>query len=158
MPESTRELSDNFPLTALRLPTRIRNVLTLHGFKTVGDVRSASDKTLLSLPDLGPKSVAHLRANLGVDSRGEFALGLGCVKTQRRPVCDRVRVAMRYVATGHSEHLGRGTMGLISGLRATLGYPKRGAQAYIRKPAIRSERCSMYRHILIPTDGSESVR
>ncbi|WP_458196125.1 DNA-directed RNA polymerase subunit alpha C-terminal domain-containing protein [Bradyrhizobium sp. UFLA05-153] len=69
MPEPTRGLPDDFPLTALRLPTRIRNVLAFQGFKTVGDVRSASDKALLSLPDLGPKSVAQLRANLGFDSR-----------------------------------------------------------------------------------------
>jgi len=53
----------------VRLPTRIRNVLALHGFKTIGDVRSASDKTLLSLPDLGRTSVAQLRAGFGLDSK-----------------------------------------------------------------------------------------
>ena len=39
-------------------------MLAIQGFKTVGDVRSASNKTLLSLPDLGPRSVAQLRAKL----------------------------------------------------------------------------------------------
>jgi DNA-directed RNA polymerase alpha subunit len=69
MTQSTRRLPDDFPLTALRLPTRIKNVLAIQGFKTVGDVRSASNKTLLSLPDLGPRSVAQLRAKLDFDSR-----------------------------------------------------------------------------------------
>ena len=69
MTELTRRLPDDFPLTALLLPTRIRNVLAIQGFKTVGDVRSASNKTLLSLPDLGPRSVAQLRAKLDFDSR-----------------------------------------------------------------------------------------
>src|SRR6516225_9639554 len=70
MTESTRRPPDDFPLTALRLPTRIRNVLAIQGFKTVGDVRSASNKTLLSLPDFGPRSVAQLRLQrVNVDAR-----------------------------------------------------------------------------------------
>jgi hypothetical protein len=36
--------------------------------KTVGEVREASDATLLSLQDLGQGSVAHLRETLGLPS------------------------------------------------------------------------------------------
>jgi hypothetical protein len=36
--------------------------------KTIGEVRETSDDTLLSLPDLGPGSVAHLRKTLGAKS------------------------------------------------------------------------------------------
>jgi DNA-directed RNA polymerase alpha subunit len=69
MLDPTQHLSDSVELQHVRLPTRIRNVLALHGFRTIGDVRLASDKTLLSLPDLGPKSVAQLRAGFGLDSK-----------------------------------------------------------------------------------------
>ena len=58
-------LSDTIPLSQVMLPTRIKNVLGLYGFETVGDIRMTSDKTLLSLPGLGPKSVAYLRAVFG---------------------------------------------------------------------------------------------
>jgi hypothetical protein len=39
------------------------------GLKTVGEVREVSDATLLSLQDLGQRSVAHLRKTLGSTSR-----------------------------------------------------------------------------------------
>ena len=69
MLEPSRELSDSVLLDEVRLPTRIKNVLSIFGFKTVGDVRSASEKALLGLPDLGRKSVAHIRESFGLDSR-----------------------------------------------------------------------------------------
>jgi DNA-directed RNA polymerase alpha subunit len=40
-------------------------VLNAAGIKTVGEVRKTSDKTLLSLQDLGQGSVTHLRETLG---------------------------------------------------------------------------------------------
>jgi hypothetical protein len=43
-------------------------VLNAAGIKTVGEVRKTADKTLLSLQDLGPGSVAHLRETLGLPS------------------------------------------------------------------------------------------
>jgi hypothetical protein len=43
-------------------------------FQTVGEVRKTSDKTLLSLQDLGLGSVAHLRETLGSRSRTELGL------------------------------------------------------------------------------------
>lgn len=49
----------------VRFSTRIRNALNAAGMKTIGEVRETSDDTLLSLPDLGPGSVAHLRKTLG---------------------------------------------------------------------------------------------
>jgi DNA-directed RNA polymerase alpha subunit len=62
------EVPDNTPLDNVRFSTRIRNALTEAGWKTVGEVREASDETLLSLPDLGKGSVAHLRETLGLKS------------------------------------------------------------------------------------------
>jgi DNA-directed RNA polymerase alpha subunit len=61
----TPELSDDTPIDHVRFATRIRNVLNAAGIKTVGEVRKTSDKTLLSLQDLGQGSVTHLRETLG---------------------------------------------------------------------------------------------
>jgi DNA-directed RNA polymerase alpha subunit len=63
------EVPDNTPLDNVRFSTRIRNALAEAGWKTVGEVREASDETLLSLPDLGKGSVAHLREALGLPSK-----------------------------------------------------------------------------------------
>jgi DNA-directed RNA polymerase alpha subunit len=62
------ELPDDTPLYKVRFSTRIRNAVTAAGWKTVGEIREASDATLLSLPDLGKGSVAHLREMLGLPS------------------------------------------------------------------------------------------
>ena len=61
----TPELPDDTPIDHVRFATRIRNVLNAAGIKTVGEVRKTSDKTLLSLQDLGQGSVTHLRETLG---------------------------------------------------------------------------------------------
>jgi DNA-directed RNA polymerase alpha subunit len=60
------ELPDNTPIDNVRFSTRIRNAVTAAGWKTVGDIREASDATLLDLQDLGKGSVAHLRETLGL--------------------------------------------------------------------------------------------
>ena len=68
MPElldPTPELEDDTPTDCIRFPTRIRNVLAAERLKTVGEIREASDKTLIALPDLGRGSVAYLRKTLG---------------------------------------------------------------------------------------------
>jgi DNA-directed RNA polymerase alpha subunit len=65
MRNPTPELPDLTPIERVGLPTRIRNALNAAGMKTIGDVREASEATLLSLPDLGPGSVAFLREKLG---------------------------------------------------------------------------------------------
>ena len=64
----TAELRDDTRIEDIRFSTRIRNALNAAGIKTVGEVREASDATLLSLQDLGPGSVAHLRETLGLPS------------------------------------------------------------------------------------------
>jgi DNA-directed RNA polymerase alpha subunit len=64
----TPELPDETPIGQVQFPTRILNVLAVAGLKTVGDVREASDAMLASLPDLGVRSVAHLRETLGLPS------------------------------------------------------------------------------------------
>ena len=57
-------LPDATPIEHLQLGTRIQNALNDAGLKTVGEVRKTSDDTLLSLPDLGKISIAHLRKTL----------------------------------------------------------------------------------------------
>jgi DNA-directed RNA polymerase alpha subunit len=66
--EPTPELPDNMATREVRFPTRIKNALFAAGLKTVGDVREMSDSALLSLPDFGEGSVAHLRETLGLPS------------------------------------------------------------------------------------------
>jgi DNA-directed RNA polymerase alpha subunit len=69
--EPTPELPDNTPVREVQFPTRIKNALFAAGLKTVGEVREISDEALLkllSLPDFGRASVAHLRETLGLPS------------------------------------------------------------------------------------------
>jgi DNA-directed RNA polymerase alpha subunit len=61
----TPELPDDTPIDHVRFASRIRNVLNAAGIKTVGEVRETSDKTLLSLQNLGQGSVTNLREMLG---------------------------------------------------------------------------------------------
>jgi DNA-directed RNA polymerase alpha subunit len=60
------EIPDDTLIDNVRFSTRIRNALSATGWKTVGEIREASDATLLSLQDLGKSSVTHLRETLGV--------------------------------------------------------------------------------------------
>ena len=62
------ELPDDTLLNKVRFSTRVRNALMAAGWKTVGEVREASDATLLSLPDLEKGSVSYLRETLGLPS------------------------------------------------------------------------------------------
>ena len=62
------KLPDDTPLDKIRFPARIRNALAVAGWKNVGEIREASDATLLSLQDLGRGSVSHLRKTLGLSS------------------------------------------------------------------------------------------
>jgi DNA-directed RNA polymerase alpha subunit len=62
------ELPDDTPIENVRFSTRVRNTLITAGLKTVGEIREASDAMLLSLQDLGKRSVAHLRETLGLPS------------------------------------------------------------------------------------------
>ena len=68
MIDPTPELPDDTLISDVKLSTRIRNALTVAGLKTVGEVREASDATLLSLQDLGQGSLAQLRETLGLPS------------------------------------------------------------------------------------------
>ena len=62
MLEPTPELPDDTRISQVQFPTCILNALA------VGKVREASDEMLLSLPDFGRGSVAHLRETLGLPS------------------------------------------------------------------------------------------
>jgi DNA-directed RNA polymerase alpha subunit len=53
------------PIDKVHFSMRITNALNAAGVKTVGEIRQASDATLLSFQDLGSTSVAHLRETLG---------------------------------------------------------------------------------------------
>ena len=63
------ELPDNTRIEDVRFSTRIRAALKAAGWKTVGEIREASDATLLGLQDLGKGSVSHLRKTLGLPSK-----------------------------------------------------------------------------------------
>jgi DNA-directed RNA polymerase alpha subunit len=62
------ELPDDTLIEQVRFSTRIRNALNAAGMKTIGEVRETSDDNLLSLQDLGPSSISHLRETLGLPS------------------------------------------------------------------------------------------
>jgi DNA-directed RNA polymerase alpha subunit len=64
MLDPSADLPDEIPIAAVRLPTRIFNALSSAGLRTLGEVRESSDKTLLSLQDLGGGSVRWLRERL----------------------------------------------------------------------------------------------
>ena len=64
----TPELPDDTTIERVILSTRIQNAFRQPGLKTVGEVREATDETLLSLPDLGRSSLAELRNKLGLPS------------------------------------------------------------------------------------------
>ena len=68
MLDPTPELPDDTLISDVKLSTRIRNALTVAGLKTVGEVREASDATLLSLQDRGQGSLTQLRVTLGLPS------------------------------------------------------------------------------------------
>src|SRR3984957_16956230 len=58
-------LPDETPIDNVRFSTRITNALNAAGVKTVGEIRQASDATLLSFQDLGAGSIAYLSESLG---------------------------------------------------------------------------------------------
>jgi DNA-directed RNA polymerase alpha subunit len=64
----TPELPDDTPIKCVLFSTRIQNALRTADLKTVGEVREASDETLISLPDFGEGSLAALRGKLGLPS------------------------------------------------------------------------------------------
>jgi DNA-directed RNA polymerase alpha subunit len=64
-------LPDETPIENVRFSTRIANALNSAGVKMVGEVRQASDATLLSFQNLGPGSVARLRETLGPAAQSE---------------------------------------------------------------------------------------
>jgi DNA-directed RNA polymerase alpha subunit len=68
MLDPTPELLDDTLISRVDFPTRMQNVLSGAGIRTVGEVRESSDDMLRSLPDLGKVSVDHLRKTLGLPS------------------------------------------------------------------------------------------
>jgi DNA-directed RNA polymerase alpha subunit len=66
--DPTPELPDDTLISDVEFPSRIRHALVAAGLQTVGQVRETSDEILLSFPDFGKGSVAHLRETLGLPS------------------------------------------------------------------------------------------
>jgi Bacterial RNA polymerase, alpha chain C terminal domain len=64
------ELPDDTLVENVRFSTRVRNALKNGDLKTLGEIREASDATLLSMQNLGKASVAYLRQSLGLRSTG----------------------------------------------------------------------------------------
>jgi DNA-directed RNA polymerase alpha subunit len=63
-------LPDDTPIDRVRFSTRVTNALYVAGVKTVGEIRHASDTTLLSFQNLGATSIARLRETLGQSQSG----------------------------------------------------------------------------------------
>ena len=59
------DLPNETLIDSVRFSTRIANALNAAGVKTVGEIRQASDATLLTFQDIGASSVARLRETLG---------------------------------------------------------------------------------------------
>ena len=78
----TPELPDDTRIEDVRFSTRIRKALSAVGIKTVGEIREASDKTLLSFQDFGQASVDHLRESLGLPSTDGVRPSAGKPSTQ----------------------------------------------------------------------------
>ena len=55
------DLPDSVSIDLIRLRPSIKRTLLAAGFKTVGDVRKASDEVLLSIQNLGNGSLTRLR-------------------------------------------------------------------------------------------------
>jgi DNA-directed RNA polymerase alpha subunit len=68
-------LPDETPIVNVRFSTRISKALNGAGVKTVGEIREASDATLLSLQDLGKGSLSYLRKTLGLPSTDDVQPG-----------------------------------------------------------------------------------
>src|SRR3978361_1098466 len=51
-------IPDDTPIEKVQFSTSIRNALTGAGVTTIGEIRAASDASLLSLQDFGPGSLA----------------------------------------------------------------------------------------------------
>ena len=68
MLDPTPELPDDTLISRVQFPTRIQNVLSAAGLRTVAEVREPTDEMLLGLPDRGKVSVDHLRKTLGLPS------------------------------------------------------------------------------------------
>ena len=63
-------LPDDTPIDKVRFSTRVANALNEAHIKTVGEIRQASDTTLLSFQNLGATSIARLRETLGQPQLG----------------------------------------------------------------------------------------
>ncbi len=64
-------LPDDTLIKNVHFTTRIQNALNVGGIETVGQIREASDATLLSFQNLGRGSVAYLRQTLGAKAKGK---------------------------------------------------------------------------------------
>ena len=59
------ELSNDTPVEMVRFPMRIRKAVAYAGWKTIGDVRNATEEKLTGIPNLGSDSIQWLHKSLG---------------------------------------------------------------------------------------------
>lgn len=72
-PPSVSDYSQS-PITSLELPHRMESALYMAGYKTVGDVLALTEATIISLPNVGKKSLDQLRLSLkarGLSLKGD---------------------------------------------------------------------------------------
>jgi hypothetical protein len=67
--DATVDLPDDTLIEVVRLPLIMRHALIAAGFKTVGEVRAATNDELHTIPDIGANSVTYLRMTLGYSAR-----------------------------------------------------------------------------------------
>jgi hypothetical protein len=68
MIDPSPEVADDMSIANVELPPKLKQALTAAGLRTVGDVREASDRKILRIPDLGESWLALLRKTLGLPS------------------------------------------------------------------------------------------
>jgi hypothetical protein len=66
--DPTSKPRDDTPISSVGFSARIQNVRAAIGLETIGLVREASYDMNFSLPDLGKRTVTHLRETLGLPS------------------------------------------------------------------------------------------
>jgi DNA-directed RNA polymerase alpha subunit len=64
------ELPDDTPVWRVRFSPVIRNALHKAGVQTIGEIREASDTSLLSFQNWGKGSVTYSRKTIGLPSSG----------------------------------------------------------------------------------------
>ena len=77
------DLPDDTLIEMVRLPTIVRNALISAGLKTIGDIRTTTDRELLGMRRLGKGTVTSLRRTLGGNPSDPLYKAQACGLTPR---------------------------------------------------------------------------